>query len=158
MNQSDASGRSNPRRSGDKAVPGQETQAAGPLAGRVLADDGAAGGDVGEQASVLAGVGDIGAAGENGDRAAAGDEGAMVSGRVDAVGGAGDNDPAPAGQAGREFCGRMRAVGRGSPGADHRQGLLTAGREGSRGAPPQRVGPGGAEIVKPGRPAGLTGA
>src|ERR1017187_10070697 len=158
MNQSDASGRSNPRRSGDKAVPGQETQAAGPLAGRVLADDGAACGDVGEQAVVLAGVGDIGTAGENGDRAAAGDEGAMVSGRVDAVGGTRNDSPASAGKIGRDLRRHMKAIGTSGARSYDGDGLLAAGSQVSGAAHPQRVGPDGAEIIKPGRPASLTGA
>jgi len=54
----------------DDAVTGQKAQTAGPPAGRVLADDSPAGGDVSEQAPVLAGVGHVGAAGEDGDGAA----------------------------------------------------------------------------------------
>lgn len=63
---------------GDDAVTGQEAETARPSARRVLADDGPVGGDVGEQATVLAGVGDAGTAGENGDGEAADDESSVV--------------------------------------------------------------------------------
>jgi hypothetical protein len=143
---------------GDDAVTSQKLKPAGLMAGRIFADDCAAGGDICQQAAMRAGIRDVGSAGQHGDGDATGGQCAVVRGGVDAVGAAGDNGPAMPCQVRRNGGSGVFAVGGGGPGADDGQRLLAAGPQINGAAYPQRVGPRGAEVIKLRRPAWLAGA
>jgi len=106
---------------GDEAVAGEEVGGAGLGRGRVLADQGAAGGpDPGEQAAVGAGIGDVQATAQHDHRPASGVQGAGVGGGVDAHGPAADHAPAGPGQPGPDGAGGGAPQRRGAATPHHR--------------------------------------
>ena len=109
-------------RPGDRAVARGKAPAKRPEARRHLGDRACAAHERAVQAALAGGIGDVGAAGEHGDRRAADLERARVRGGVDAQRHAADDRDAGGRQPAAEAARHLEAVGAGAARADDRDG------------------------------------